>query len=307
MKAFILVGHGELPKAMIHSVKMMTGDIPNIYFICLMPEEGTDQLKIKMKKLETELVLYKEILVFADLFGGTPANTLFQEYQKDSRFSFITGMNFPMILMAVLTPNASKEEIILVGQTGIKDLQAKEQVKDLENKNSEIVITKKEMKAKQSTIHVRIDSRGIHGQVTTAWLPYLQVNRIVVIDDLAINNPTQKIALKMACPEQVKLSILSTDTAVKRLQDDVTYKNENILVLILRVETLKEIDKKDFIFKEINLGNVPARKNTRKYRQTIHLTDKEREVIKKIVTKGTKFTAQMVPNDAIVDFDEYLD
>lgn len=302
MKGFILVGHGPIPDAITAAVKMMAGEITNIHPICLMPEEGIEQLREKFEKLKTILETYDQVIVFADLFGGTPSNSAFQEFKNDKRFSFITGMNFPMVLTAVLTPEMDIKEIIHSGRNGIKNLRDSESSsyvsKDIQHSpvKSEKMIIK----------NIRVDARGIHGQVATAWIPQLQVNRIIVIDDLAVKDPTQKIALKMARPNNTKLSILSTDTAIKRLQDENAYPGEQVLILILRIETLKVLLEKDFIFDKINLGNVPARTGTKKYRNTVHLTDAEREIIETVMSSGTKFTTQIVPNDAVVDFKEYL-
>ncbi len=71
--------------------------------------------------------------------------------------------------------------------------------------------------------NVRVDSRGIHGQVATTWIPLFDINRIIVIDDDSVKDTTQKMALKLARPEGTKLSILSSDKAYIRLTDPLAY------------------------------------------------------------------------------------
>lgn len=303
MRGFVLVGHGNLPVAMLEAVKMMAGDVDNVYAIGLLAEEGMEDISQKLMSIQTELETYDSVIVFSDLFGGTPSNTALKLFSKNELFTFISGMNFPMVLTAVLTPNIEINDIINTGKIEIKDALVKQ---------NDLVVNQKKEEKKGSTKekmvlkHVRVDARGIHGQVATAWIPHLKVNRIIVIDDVTINDPTQKIALKMARPERTKLSILSTDTAISFLNDPYHYANESVLVLIQRIETLKTLMEKGFTFNQINLGNVPARADTTKYRKTIHLTEDEINVVKQLIDKDTHVTAQMVPNEAIFEFKEVL-
>ncbi|MGO2083290.1 PTS mannose/fructose/sorbose transporter subunit IIAB [Vagococcus sp.] len=306
MKGFIFAGHGNLPEALVTSVEMMIGKTSNLHTICLYPEEGVADLLVKLDELKETIEKYEEILVFSDLLGGTPANTLLKEYQEDSRYSFISGMNFPMVLTAILTPTLGNQEVIEVGRDGIKNLLEKEEADDHMTIKKNVMKEKNEISKPMNLKHVRVDARGIHGQVATAWIPHLNITRIIVIDDIAVEDITQKIALKMARPNNTKLSILSTKTAIDRLNNQDSYFGETVLVIIQRLETLEILANGGFYFDEINLGNVPARAETTKYRRTIHLTNDEELIIKKLFSGGTHITAQMVPNDPIVDFKELM-
>ena len=154
--------------------------------------------------------------------------------------------------------------------------------------------------------NVRIDARGIHGQVATAWVPHLGVNRIIVIDDVTVKDDMQKMALKMAKPNNVKLSILSTEKAKQRLNEVGAYKDEKILIILQRIDTLKALMNLGHIFSEVNVGNVPARPSSKAYQKTIHLLAEEVEILKALIDNGTLFTAQMVPNESKVNFNQII-
>ena len=64
----------------------------------------------------------------------------------------------------------------------------------------------------QEIVNVRIDDRLIHGQVAAVWSMTTKATRIMVVDDLVVKDTVNKEALKMACPQQCKLSILTVDT-----------------------------------------------------------------------------------------------
>ena len=149
--------------------------------------------------------------------------------------------------------------------------------------------------------NVRIDARGIHGQVATAWVSSLNVNRIMVIDDHTVKNEMQKMALKMACPNGVKLSILSCEKAVSRLTDPSAYVGEQLMIILLQVETLEKLKNLDYNFKAVTVGNIPSRPGTEAVRKNIYLTQKEKEIFRNMSEAGTYFIAQMVPNDAAVE------
>jgi PTS system mannose-specific IIB component len=72
------------------------------------------------------------------------------------------------------------------------------------------------------------------------------------------------------------------------------------------VETLKTLAKHGYLFKEVNLGNVPARPGTTAYRKTVSLLPEEVAIIRDLIAKGTHFTAQMVPNDNLDDFNSII-
>ena len=151
-------------------------------------------------------------------------------------------------------------------------------------------------------VNVRVDARGIHGQVATAWAKHLGIHRIMVIDDKTTQNDIQKMALKMACPAGIKLSILSCEKAKERLNDPEAYVNEKLMIILINVETLAELEQLGYRFETVNMGNLPSRPNTEEIRKTIHLTIQEKDIIKRLAEKGTRFTAQMVPTDNSVDF-----
>ena len=62
-------------------------------------------------------------------------------------------------------------------------------------------------------VNIRIDDRLIHGQVAAVWSLVTKANRIMVVDDLVVKDVVNKEALKMACPQQCKLSILTVEKA----------------------------------------------------------------------------------------------
>lgn len=152
--------------------------------------------------------------------------------------------------------------------------------------------------------NVRVDSRGIHGQVATTWISLFDINRIIVIDDDSVKDTTQKMALKLARPEGTKLSILSADKAYIRLTDPLAYSGERTLILFQKISTVKSLAEKGYHFNEITLGNIPNREGTKKIEKTINLTSDEITIVNGLIASGTTIIYQMVPKDRPVILEE---
>ena len=77
---------------------------------------------------------------------------------------------------------------------------------------------------------VRIDHRLLHGQVVFAWVNRLNINRIIVVDDVAANDEFKKMSLKLAKPNDVKLNIFAVEDALNR-KEKIKNLQENVAVI----------------------------------------------------------------------------
>lgn len=308
MDAIVLVGHGDLPEALRGSVGMIAGDREDILTVSLAADDGPEQLEQKLAALDDKLSGAEHIQVFADLFGGSPCNAALARYKDDERVSIVSGANLPMVVTAAIQ-GADTATLIAEGRAGIRDVKA------VAHGEEDVVPTSPSALAAgpapasdepQQIVGVRVDARGIHGQVATAWVPRLNVTRVVVVDGVAVHDETQKMALKMAKPASVKLSILTPKKAVERLRDDHGYPGDRIFVVMPRVVTLRELDELGYDFDVVNMGNVPNRPGTVAYAKTVHLTDDEAQVVREAAAKGTRFTQRQVPADPENDFVQAL-
>ncbi|NLC34225.1 MAG: hypothetical protein GX760_03045 [Erysipelothrix sp.] len=124
MRAFLIVSHGDLAAGMKMSVEMVAGEREEVYSLGLTPAGGPAELEEKLDNLLPELEKYEDIFVFTDLYGGSPGTTVFMRLAMDPRVSIISGVNFPMVLTAVLTPGVDAEFLINEARNGILDLKA---------------------------------------------------------------------------------------------------------------------------------------------------------------------------------------
>jgi mannose/fructose/N-acetylgalactosamine-specific phosphotransferase system component IIB len=65
----------------------------------------------------------------------------------------------------------------------------------------------------------RIDQKLIHGQVTAAWVPFLHIQEIVVVDDLVSDDPMTQAILASGVPSSVKASFTGEAEAADWLSE----------------------------------------------------------------------------------------
>lgn len=123
MRGILLISHGHYADEFCKSLKMISGDVDNIYVCCLEASDGPETFSSKLEKIKPYLDSYDEVLVFADLFGGSPCNTAFQYFINEDKYIFIAGMNFPMVLNAIISEDIPIEEIMQIGKDGIIDVR----------------------------------------------------------------------------------------------------------------------------------------------------------------------------------------
>ena len=123
MRAILLISHGNYAEAFKNSLEMVAGNVEHVYTTCLLPTDGPKSFTEKLMAIESKLINYDEVLIFADLFGGTPLNTAFQHFAKSDKFNFIAGMNFSMVLQAILSDDLDRLSLVEVGKDSIVDIR----------------------------------------------------------------------------------------------------------------------------------------------------------------------------------------
>lgn len=127
----VLISHGHLADEMKNSCEMIMGPQEHIHTVALLPEDSQESFYEKFKNV-TKNVNDKEILVFADLMGGTPANTIYKAIASGENIHLMTGMNLAMVIEWVNSQMLAQESDYLeVAKNGLIDVN--ELVNSLKN------------------------------------------------------------------------------------------------------------------------------------------------------------------------------
>jgi len=124
----VLAAHGPLPGAFMESLGMILGDMEQVTTLSLMPGDSLEGLVERLRQAIQQVNSGQGVLVFLDLFGGTPSNAAALLTQEMEGVFAVTGMNFPM-LAEVFMLRMSSDDIqelvstaVSAGQSGIIDL-----------------------------------------------------------------------------------------------------------------------------------------------------------------------------------------
>ena len=154
---------------------------------------------------------------------------------------------------------------------------------------------------------VRIDDRLIHGQIVTAWIKEAKANAILVADDIAANDPTQSMLLKLTTPKDTKLYIKGLKDSADSIKNNEI--KEDVFMLIRNPENAYKLLEYGLDFSSINLGNVSNSKSETG-RKTIlpflHLEENDVNFIRKLDEAGVNLDVRAVPSDKSIDAIELI-
>lgn len=94
-KQLLLISHGPFSQALKQSTEMIMGPQEGIHTVSLLPEEGPEDFETKLVGTLEQL---DDVIVLADLMGGTPCNVAAKLLMQGYSFDLFAGMNMPMVI-----------------------------------------------------------------------------------------------------------------------------------------------------------------------------------------------------------------
>ena len=281
MQNIILISHGSMAEGVKASLEMIVGKQDHVHVVALTPDGDNRQF-------EEELLKKMKALNGSSLI--------------------IAGMSLPLVIEATLNSTATVKELIQAATTGIVDVKQKMKQTEIEKEpslpmdNSQLY---EAYKGKENIVNVRIDERLIHGQVAGIWAPSLHTQRIIVINDEAAADSLQKSSLRMAAPTSMRLSVLPVESAAKNIRSGKYGKQRLFLVFKNPTDVLRYL-KAGGKLTHVNVGNMSYKEGSKDITKSIKVLEEEIDVFESIAAMDINVTAQLVPNDPVVDFMDKL-
>ncbi|ALB45424.1 PTS sugar transporter subunit IIB [Clostridium beijerinckii] len=142
----------------------------------------------------------------------------------------------------------------------------------------------------------RVDHRLLHGQVAVSWTSTLGADCILIANDELMVNELKKTTIKLAKPSGVKLVIKSIEDSIVALRSGVTDKYKLFIVVESIVDAARIAENVSGV-KQINLGGIKASEGTKNISKAINISEKEEELIRKMVSDGVEVEIRQVPGD----------
>lgn len=308
MKQILIATHGKMASGIRYTLELVAGRLDNVTTMdaYVTPDDNVEE------QLREYFEVHKKdrIYAFTDLQGGS-VNQKLLPYASWQNVTLITGMNFPILLQVALAGEVISEEELQMYLAGAKEelkliAPEKPEPKAAEPESR----TQPEQKAGKTCSYpnsdarvcaLRVDDRLIHGQVAMTWTKQLRVQGIMVANDDAASDPTQKMALQMAVPNGIKVLIKPVDEIIRMLNYPKAA-DMRILVLTRTVKDALKIRENVGKIEFLNIGNAGrfdgidrAEKET--VTRTIMLTREEMQCLERLVELEPDTCIQQVPND----------
>ena len=112
MSAYVLmVSHGGFAEGLCDTLHMFAGNSEGIMSIGLRDGESVERFRLRAQTLIAQLDQQDELLVLADMIGGSPLTTVLDEKGMLTNTAVLGGMNLPMALNAVLCKDQGIREM----------------------------------------------------------------------------------------------------------------------------------------------------------------------------------------------------
>ena len=96
----IIVCHGRMAEELLNALTIILGEAPNIEAISIGWYDDVEDSKKKINQSLKRVDQKNGVIIFTDMFGGTPSNLSFSFY-KENLVEVITGVNLPMLIKFV--------------------------------------------------------------------------------------------------------------------------------------------------------------------------------------------------------------
>jgi PTS system mannose-specific IIA component len=96
----IIVSHGKLAEELLNALTIILGEVVNMEAISIGWYDDVEESKRKINQSLKRVDQKNGVLIFTDMFGGTPSNLSFS-FLRDDTIEIITGVNLPMLIKFV--------------------------------------------------------------------------------------------------------------------------------------------------------------------------------------------------------------
>ncbi|WP_018663096.1 mannose/fructose/sorbose PTS transporter subunit IIA [Heyndrickxia acidiproducens] len=312
MVGIIIASHGEFANGILQSGAMIFGEQENVKAVTLMPSEGPDDVKAKMKAAIASFDNQDEVLFLIDLWGGTPfnqANSLFEEH-KD-KWAIVAGMNLPMLIEAYssrFSMNTAHEiaaHILGAAQEGVKV-----RPETLQPAAASAATAAKPSNAgapgKFEYVLARIDSRLLHGQVATAWTKTTRPTRIIVVSDAVAKDELRKKLIQQAAPSGVKAHVVPVNKMIELAKDNQHFGGQRALLLFENPQDALRAVEGGVPLKTINVGSMAHSPGKVQPNKVLAFNQDDIDTFAKLKKLGLKFDVRKVPSDSKGNMDEII-
>ncbi|WP_181995575.1 PTS sugar transporter subunit IIA [Clostridium sp. AM58-1XD] len=107
----IIMTHGDFAEGILNSARMILGEIPDVYTICIQPEMGPSQIKDEFLSIANQAKDGEHLTVMVDIVSGTPCNVSVQMSEQFENYTVLSGLNLAMLIQFIMNDDAPSQQI----------------------------------------------------------------------------------------------------------------------------------------------------------------------------------------------------
>ncbi len=153
---------------------------------------------------------------------------------------------------------------------------------------------------------VRVDDRFIHGQILESWIPHLQAQSVIVVNDALACDHFQKTIMSMAIPERIMLRIVSLSQAHCMAENEEP-DEKRTLVIVSSIKDAYALYAGGFGFPKLNIGNNKSTECSKQLSYSVWVDEEDLMLLKKLMDNGVEVSLQSVPRERFIDMKSILD
>ncbi|MBP1045109.1 PTS sugar transporter subunit IIA [Enterococcus sp. BWM-S5] len=107
----ILMSHGKMAYETLQSAKMIAGDFAEAEIVSMEEHDGLSGTQQKLAEILDKFG-NEQVLILADLKGGTPCNAAMMEMGTRNNIRVISGLNLALVIEAALSSAEDIDELV---------------------------------------------------------------------------------------------------------------------------------------------------------------------------------------------------
>ena len=297
---------------------MVFGDQPNVGAVSLMPSMGPDDIRAKIEECISSFDDQDQVLILADLWGGTPFNqaSAVLDGHEDS-WAIVTGLDLPMLIEAYasrMSCESAQEVAVAVLKTAREGVRIKpEELEPAEEKPAAVAAAPQGAIPEGTVLgdgHIkyvlcRIDTRLLHGQVATTWTKTTSPDRIIVVSDAVAHDDLRKSMIEQAAPPGVKAHVVPIDKMIA-VAKDPRFGATKAMLLFENPQDLLRAVEGGVDVKKVNLGSMAHSVGKVVVSNAVAMGKEDVETIEALLARGIEFDVRKVPADSPESIDAML-
>jgi len=104
----LIVTHGNLAYELLNAAQKIESNVGVIEAVPLEWTDSVDEAREKIRQALERIGTDRGVIIFTDMFGGTPSNISLSFLEKD-RVEIVTGVNLPMVVKFATMQNEAKD------------------------------------------------------------------------------------------------------------------------------------------------------------------------------------------------------